>query len=477
MEWWRDRCNHTDSRVSERVLNVGVSPTGFPSEPASRVDAYPSGMTSPLTEYQKTAVRFALHHSYCGLFLDMGLGKTLTSIAVMDLCRRRGEGLKWLVVVPAQLIRQRTWERELDKWAAYHQLSCQSLGVPVRQRLAACRQTGLPDVTLVSAACLPWLDAHVAVWPWTGLIVDELSAYRNPRSQRFRILKRRRHGMRRIIGLTGTPVPKSLENLWAEIHVIDGGQALGASITRYRSEWFHPGARNWRTGVVYSWEPNPGAFDEIMTAIQPFCLSMSRRDFRPDIPDPIVDVRPVGMPAGTRSVYDRLLSDLTVDLQPGEITAGNAGVLTNRLSQLTAGFLYPNRENLQPSIPLAAGGPNRVDGRAGQHPGSGDEIIRLTITGYDPRILNHDDPDAGMVMVDAQLGDGRIIRLSSDSYLPLVRGGALTIHPTPSIWEQNSRDLDTMKLDELTGIGEASIHRHQTYPQSCCSVPLKIINY
>lgn len=309
-------------------------------------------MTSPLTEYQKTAVRFALHHSHCGLFLDMGLGKTLTSIAVVDLCRRRGEGLKWLVVVPAQLIRQHTWERELDKWAAYHQLSRQSLGVPVRQRLAACQRAGLPDVTLISSACLPWLDAHVTVWPWTGLIVDELSAYRNPRSQRFRILKRRRRTMKRIIGLTGTPVPKSLENLWAEIHVIDGGQALGASITRYREAWFHAGARNWRTGVVYSWEPNPGAFDEIMTAIQPFCLSMSRREYRPDITDPIVDIRSVSMPDGTRHVYDRLLSDLTVDLQPGEINAGNAGVLTNRLSQLTAGFLYPNRENLQPTIPL-----------------------------------------------------------------------------------------------------------------------------
>ena len=293
--------------------------------------------------YQKASVRFALDHPHCGLFLDMGLGKTLSSIAVMDILKRRGENLKWLVIAPKRIAEQ-SWPDDLDKWAQYHTLSWRVMpaGPTARADYMAGR---LPDVTLMgnSTAVLGWLDDHVTDWPWDGLIIDELSAFRNPNAGRFRILKRRRRGMRRVIGLTGTPVPKSLDNLWAEIYLLDGGKALGSSITKYRLQWFHPGAHD--QYVVYEWLPNRGAYDEIMAAIDPFCLTMLAKDKLPDLPQETVVTHHLTMPRATRRAYDQLRRDMVTTIDPHVVTAVNAGVLTAKLSQLASGFLYPDPDD------------------------------------------------------------------------------------------------------------------------------------
>ena len=298
---------------------------------------------SILHPYQENAVRFALNHPYCGLFLDMGLGKTLSSVAVMDILKRRGQKHKWLVVAPKRIAEQ-SWPDDLNKWSRHHTLTWRVM--PPGPKGRADYMTGdLPDVTLMgnSTTVLNWLDDHVRDWPWDGLIIDELSAFRNPNATRFRILKRRRRTMRRVIGLTGTPVPKSLDNLWAEIFLLDEGSALGTSVTKYRLKWFHPGARNGH--VVYNWIPNPNAYDEIMTAINPFCLTMLARDKLPGLPRETTITHRLAMPTATRRAYQQLNRSMTTEINPHTITAVNAGVLTAKLSQLAAGFLYPDPDD------------------------------------------------------------------------------------------------------------------------------------
>lgn len=398
---------------------------------------------SPLKPYQKQAVRFALTHPHCGLFLDMGLGKTLISIAIMDITRRRHENLHWLIVMPPQLVRQHTWQHELSKWAAWHDLTSQTLDMPPKPRERVCRNARQPDVTIISSSQLAWLDATIRNWPWNALIIDELSAYRNTRSQRFRALKRHRHAMRRIIGLTGTPVPKSLDNLWGEIALLDGGTSLGTSLTRYRLRWFTPGQRNWQTGVIYDWQPQTGAFDQIMHAIKPFCLSMSRHDQTPEQTDPILDIITGRMPDTTRNAYDRLRHDMAVNLDPGMVTAVNAGTLTDRLTQLTAGFLYPDRASRTVTIPLPdtpTPPPPAPYGTIG-----GRHVVSLQIAG------THRDDDTGQIEpdVDGLLDDHTRIRLDPGTYRVDRYAATLTVRPEPLLYDRMVRDLDTMKLTLL----------------------------
>lgn len=312
-----------------------------------------------LHSYQASAVRFALdsfpRHHGCGLFLDMGLGKTLTTICIMDLWHATHPDARFLVVAP-KTVAVNTWPAELEKWSQAHRLdfavACGMKPDPKRRAEALARNA---TVTIINQENLGWLDKHVDEWPWDCIILDELSGYKDPGSKRFRLLKRRRRNLnasplrsRRgreaswVLGLTGTPAAKGLMDLWAQCFLLDGGDALGATLTAYRTKWFTPGRRN--GNVVYEWKPRPEAYDGIMTAIAPFCLTMLARDKLPGLPQSTVIDHMVPMPEGTRAAYDEFRREQWMEVGDTEVSAPNAGVLCNKLAQFTAGCVYPDPE-------------------------------------------------------------------------------------------------------------------------------------
>lgn len=317
------------------------------------VDAYGADMR--LHSYQASAVRFALDsfhtHGGCGLFLDMGLGKTLTTICIMDLWHAMHPDARFLVVAP-KTVAVNTWPAELEKWSDAHRLdfavACGMKSDPKR-RLAALDQGA--TVTIINQENLGWLDEHVAEWPWDCIVLDELSGYKDSGSKRFRLLKRRRRnlnagpsrsrrgcGVSWILGLTGTPAAKGLMDLWAQCFLLDGGRALGSTLTAYRSKWFTPGRRNGH--VVYEWKPRGDAYEGIMAAIAPFCLTMLARDKLPGLPKATVIDHMVPMPEDTRVAYDGFRRDMWMETGGVEVSAVNAGVLCNKLAQFTAGCVY-----------------------------------------------------------------------------------------------------------------------------------------
>lgn len=310
-----------------------------------------------LHDYQKQALRFALHacprHGGAGLFLDMGLGKTLTSIAFMDIMHATDPGLKMLVVAP-KLPACQTWADELEKFSGAHRLdwaiAC-GRHMTARQRLEAIERDA--TVTVINQENLDWLDALYSTgdkrhrrrrpWPWKGLVIDELSGYKSPTTQRFRDLKARRPGLDWVLGLTGTPAAKDLMGLWSQCYLLDGGRALGATVTAYRSRWFRAGAR--KDNVVYEWIPRPDARRQILTAVAPFCRTMKAADKLPALPPMTVVDDVIDMPARTRAMYDEFRREKTLELDGADVSAANAGVLTNKLAQFAAGCLYPDTDS------------------------------------------------------------------------------------------------------------------------------------
>lgn len=305
-----------------------------------------------LHEYQRHAVAYALdrlngpHHG-AGLFLEPGLGKTLVSIAVMDILHAADPTTRFLVVAPS-LVARNSWPDELEQWRGMHRLDwAVACGTP-KQRLAALDADA--TVTVINQENIAWLDRTLREWPYTHLIVDELGGYKNPNSQRFRILRRRRRRMRGCLGLTGTPAVHDMLDLWAETLLIDNGLALGSSIVRYREEWFQPD--RWMNRRIIGWREKPGSRRLILERLEPFCLSMSARDNLPGLPERL-DVREwLDMPRDTRDAYERLRRDMLAETPEGvTVTAANAGVLTGKLSQLTSGCLYPDSDH--PDEPIA----------------------------------------------------------------------------------------------------------------------------
>lgn len=297
------------------------------------------GMT--LHEYQRQAVAFALQslqlHGGVGLFLEPGLGKTLCTIALMDIIHAADPEAKFLIIAP-KLVAQESWPDEMEKWSHLHTLSyAVALGTK-KQRTAAVAAGA--DVTIINQENVRWLDETYRTWPYTYLIIDELSGYKSSKSQRFRILSRRRKKVHGVIGLTGTPATKNMMDLWAQMRIIDGGDALFDTVTKFRETYFMPS--RWMGHQIIEYQPLPGAPEEILERIADRTIAMRAQDKLPGLPDQIEQDVWLAMPEGTREVYRDMQRELVANVGNSTITAVNAGVLTAKLAQLTCGCLYPN---------------------------------------------------------------------------------------------------------------------------------------
>lgn len=306
-------------------------------------------MPFTLHEYQYDALRFALAafdssaHG-CGLFLEPGLGKTATSIAIMDCWKAVHPDARFLVIAPS-LVAKNSWPAELEAWKGNHRLDwALALGDARKRRKAV--DMGA-TVTVINQENVAWLDRTVKKWPWTAVVVDEISGFKNTKSGRTRALRRRRKNMDWCLGLTGTPATRSLLDLYGEIALIDNGATFGSSFTRFRDKWFKE-TRFINTGwgrQAVDWEPLPGARNQLLRMIEPFCLSMSASDKLPGLPDMLFTDHWLEMPQDTRAIYRELQRDMVAEIGGQEVTAASAGVLTAKLAQASCGGLYPDPDD------------------------------------------------------------------------------------------------------------------------------------
>jgi SNF2 family DNA or RNA helicase len=174
------------------------------------------------------------------------------------------------------------------------------------------------------------------------VVIDELSSFKSFRAERFKKLKSAAPYIRRLVGLTGTPAPNGLLDLWLQIYLLDGGERLGKYVTHYRDKYFVPDTMNRRTGVVYFWALKPGAADRIHAAISDLCVSMRAEDYLA-LPDRIDRTVNVILPKEARRQYDKLQDELILSLAQSDVEAGSAAVLAGKLLQVANGAVYDER--------------------------------------------------------------------------------------------------------------------------------------
>lgn len=293
-------------------------------------------MEAKLRGYQKYAVEFIVNNHYCGLFLDMGLGKTLSTLtAIADLQLLEDLG-KVLIIAPLAVARN-TWPDEIRKWDSTKALSYSTILGSAQQRAAALQQT--TDLYITNRENVPWLvEYYGRKWPFKTVVIDELSSFKSPQAKRFKALRKVRPLMHRVIGLTGTPAPNSLLDLWPQMYLLDRGERLGKTIGDYRRTYFHPGMQ--AGYVVYNWELNQGAAESIYSRINDITISMQSRELL-ELPPRTDNIVEVEMTAKETEQYKQLQKDFVLpELGADGVTASNAAVLANKLLQLANGAIY-----------------------------------------------------------------------------------------------------------------------------------------
>lgn len=288
-------------------------------------------------EYQLKAEQWILEHDKCGLFLPMGMGKTsITLTAISDLMYDYFRVRKVLIIAPIR-VADTTWPAEINKWDHTKGLTYAKILGDRKQRLAGIAQD--VDVYLINRENVQWLVEQCGSrWPYDMVVIDELSSFKNPKAKRFKAIKRVLPRVKYFVGLTGTPAPKGLPDLWPQVYLMDQGARLGKTLTAFRGRYLRPGRSNGH--VIYEWLLQDGAKRRIYEAIGDICMSLKAEDWL-KLPECRYINHEIILPDKVMQQYRRFKQNKIIELCPdGVITAANAGVVTNKLLQFTAGAVY-----------------------------------------------------------------------------------------------------------------------------------------
>ncbi len=292
--------------------------------------------------YQRYCINRLLTDPVLGLFLDMGLGKTvITLTAINDLKYNRFAVSRVLVIAPKK-VAEATWNKETAKWDHLRMLRVVSVLGSQAKRIRALNTPG--DIWVINRENVPWLvDYYRNAWPFDMVVVDEFSSFKNHQAKRFKALTWVRGHIKRFVGLTGTPAPNGLLDLWAQVYLLDQGERLGKKITHFRERYFEPDQRDRER--IFSYAPKPGADEVIRQLIGDICVSMKADDYL-ELPDCISVTVPVLLDPKAQAAYEKLEREMLLEVDESTIDAGSAAVLTNKLLQLCNGAVYDEARNV-----------------------------------------------------------------------------------------------------------------------------------
>jgi Superfamily II DNA/RNA helicases, SNF2 family len=294
-------------------------------------------------KYQQYSIERIIKNKAVGLFLDMGLGKTVCTLtAIQDLMYDYFAIARVLVIAPKK-VAESTWDIEASKWDHTKGLKISKVLGDEKQRKRALATEA--DIYVLNRENVVWLCEYYG-WhlPFDMLVLDESSSFKNRNAKRFKAIRKVRTFFDRIVELTGTPTSNGLLDLWAPLYLLDYGKRLGRTISSYRGKYFLPDARNGQ--IVYSYKILPNSDKLIHKAIGDICFSMSAADWL-EMPEKIINIINVELDASARSKYKELEREKILEFQGADVTAGTAAVLSNKLLQLANGAIYDDDKGVQ----------------------------------------------------------------------------------------------------------------------------------
>lgn len=295
-------------------------------------------------EYQSYCFNRIIDTKKVGLYIDMGLGKTVTTLsAVKDLKYNRLLVRKILVIAPKK-VAESTWSKEKDKWDHTKMLRVSKVLGSTAKRIQALNTPA--DLYIINRENVVWLvDYYRNAWPFDMVVIDESSSFKNHKSKRFKALASISGKIDRLVELTGTPSPNGLEDLWAQVYLLDGGERLEKRYSQFRERYFNPGDRG--QNIIYNYKPKLGSEQAILDKISDICITMKSEDYL-QLPDLIEDVIHVELDQKARKAYDELERQMVLALpeEEDEISVTSAAALSNKLLQLANGAVYDENHTM-----------------------------------------------------------------------------------------------------------------------------------
>jgi SNF2 family DNA or RNA helicase len=285
-----------------------------------------------LHEYQNKAIQFIIEKKRCALWLDMGLGKSVSTLTAISDLQDSFAVNKVLVIAPLR-VANTVWQQEAAQWHHLRHLDIAICTGSERNRMGILQRDA--DVYVINRENVEWLVNHYKnKWPFDCVVIDESSSFKNATSKRFKALKKILPMTEYMVLLTGTPSPNGLLDLWPQTFLIDQGEALGRTMTAFKQRYFETDY------MGYKHSPRAGSPERIYELLEPMTISMSAEDYL-ELPDRIDLIESVQLPPVAMKSYQLFEDTLLAQLPDGEmVEAMNAAVLANKLLQNANGALY-----------------------------------------------------------------------------------------------------------------------------------------
>lgn len=281
--------------------------------------------------YQNRSVAFGKHHNFCALWLDMGLGKSVSTATVMHDLMWEFEVGRTLVVAPKR-VAVTTWPMEFKKWSHLRDIRYSVIAGSKEDRMRSMLKKA--DVHIISRDNIDWLWRTVGnQWPWDMVVLDESSSFKSQSSRRWKAMNEARRFVKRMIQLSATPAPNGLQDLWSQMYLLDRGKRLGNSEKAFKERWFtadHNG---------YGLKPREHAEAEIYELIGDIVMHMAAEDYL-DMPELIMNRVEVELEPAVMRKYKAFEKDMMMSLSTVTVEANNAASLVGKLLQCANGAIY-----------------------------------------------------------------------------------------------------------------------------------------
>lgn len=303
---------------------------------------------SNLHRYQVATVQHIIEHPYCGAFLDMGLGKTVSTLTAVEKLMYDYCEINSVLVIAPKRVAESVWEEEAKKWSHLKHLTFSKIIGNQTERVEALKRKA--DIYILTRDNVAWLCAYFGGGkiPFEMCVIDELSSFKSYKSERFKALRAARPFFKRVVGLTGTPAPNGLIDLWPQLYLLDRGQRLEKTITKYRETYFRPGRTNGH--IVYNYDLMKDSEFLIHKKIEDICISMKAEDYleMPYRTDNYIELK---MPQKLKKQYqdfekEKILEVFSQEEGNTEISVLNAATLSNKLLQFANGAVYDEDRNV-----------------------------------------------------------------------------------------------------------------------------------
>lgn len=286
-----------------------------------------------LHKYQIKMIDWMLANKRCALWAGVGLGKTVTTLTAISHLIQNKQANRVLIIAPLRVAKF-VWPTEIKKWKHLDKMECTVIHGGRKTREGLLRSDH--RIHVINKENVVWLVDTLAktnYWPYDCVVLDESSAFKNPKSKRFKALRQANHRIDRLIELTGTPASNGLMDVWAQVHLLDGGERLGRTMTLYKQTYFDSDYMGW------TFTPKVGAKEQIYGRLQDVCLTMDKADYL-DLPPLNKNNLFITLEGEPKNQYEELERNFILEIQDETVTASQAGVLSNKLLQFCGGAVY-----------------------------------------------------------------------------------------------------------------------------------------